>query len=160
MIFVLELPAGAAPRAWFAFDDADLLSKVAAGDPLPWWRIHDRVTPRELLDLADTTPEAPGIEAAHPAVCALAALHGWDTPLYRADYLHEPGSYRSEIVEEGAAAAAALGARGDHRIYRTEAEATAAYERAGDPLWAGAGWRARLALREQLLALEVLADDL
>ena len=46
------------------------------------------------------------------------------------------------------------------RIFWNEAEATAAFERAGDPLWHGAGWRARLALREQLIALDVLADDL
>jgi hypothetical protein len=46
------------------------------------------------------------------------------------------------------------------RIFWTEAEATAAFERASDPLWQGAGWRARLALRDQLVALEVLADDL
>jgi len=46
------------------------------------------------------------------------------------------------------------------RIFWTEAEATAAFERAADPLWQGAGWRARLALRAQLIATEVLADDL
>ena len=46
------------------------------------------------------------------------------------------------------------------RIFWTEAEATAAFERAADPLWQGPGWRARLALREQLIALDVLADDL
>ena len=46
------------------------------------------------------------------------------------------------------------------RIFWSEAEATAAFERTGDPLWQGAGWRARLALREQLIALDVLADDL
>ncbi len=46
------------------------------------------------------------------------------------------------------------------RIFWSEAEATAAFERAADPLWQGDGWRARLALREQLVALEVLADDL
>lgn len=46
------------------------------------------------------------------------------------------------------------------RIFWTEAEATAAYERAADPLWQGGGWRARLALRDQLVALDVLADDL
>jgi hypothetical protein len=45
------------------------------------------------------------------------------------------------------------------RIFWSEAEATAAFERGADPLWQGDGWRARLALREQLLATEVLADD-
>lgn len=46
------------------------------------------------------------------------------------------------------------------RIFWSEAQATAGFERATDPLWQGAGWRARLALREQLVALDVLADDL
>ncbi len=44
-------------------------------------------------------------------------------------------------------------------VYWNEAEAVAAFE-GGDPLIAGkAGWRARRALYEQLVALEVLADD-
>lgn len=45
-------------------------------------------------------------------------------------------------------------------IFWSTAEATAAFERADDPLWQGEGWRARQALREQLVAVEVLADDL
>jgi hypothetical protein len=45
------------------------------------------------------------------------------------------------------------------RIYWDEAEAMAAFERSTDALWQGAGWRARWALREQLVATEVLADD-
>jgi hypothetical protein len=46
------------------------------------------------------------------------------------------------------------------RIFWSEAEAVSSFERASDPLWQGPGWRARLALREQLIATEVLADDL
>ena len=38
--------------------------------------------------------------------------------------------------------------------------ATAAFERANDPLWQGQGWKARHALRAQLSATDVLADDL
>jgi hypothetical protein len=56
--------------------------------------------------------------------------------------------------------AAALHAAGRCRVFPDEAAAMAAFERAGDPAWAGEGWRARWALREQLVALEVLADDL
>ncbi|MBL8306215.1 MAG: hypothetical protein JNM33_05930 [Rubrivivax sp.] len=51
-------------------------------------------------------------------------------------------------------------ARGRCRVFGDESAALAAFERADDPAWQGAGWRARLALREQLIALEVLADDL
>ena len=46
------------------------------------------------------------------------------------------------------------------RIFWSEAEAMAGFEHAADALWQGNGWRARLALREQLIATEVLADDL
>jgi hypothetical protein len=51
-------------------------------------------------------------------------------------------------------------AQGDVRVFWSESEATAAFERSEDALWQGTGWRARWALREQLVALEVLADDL
>jgi hypothetical protein len=109
MIFVLELPAAADPRAWFAFDAADLLRKLAAID-LPRLR-----QVREQLG-----------DECEPAELAAAALH----------------------------------TRGDCRIYWTESEATAAFERTNDPAWQGPGWRARWALRDQLVALDVLADDL
>jgi hypothetical protein len=45
-------------------------------------------------------------------------------------------------------------------VWPDESSALAAFERAEHPLWQGQGWRARMALREQLIALEVLADDL
>lgn len=87
MIFVVEQPDGAEPRAWFAFDVDDLRAKLAHSD------------------------------------------------------------------------AAALHATGRCRVYPDESAAMAAFERADDPAWAGPGWRARWALREQLVALEVLAED-
>lgn len=68
---------------------------------------------------------------------------------------------RAPGLLDAADAAVAGDAAAPHcRIFWTDAEATAAFERAADPLWQGAGWRARLALREQLVATEVLADDL
>jgi hypothetical protein len=153
MIFVLELPAVAEPRAWFAYDARDLLRKVAAADPLPLWQIHDCIDPHDLRELVA------GLPASH-ALSALAADQGWDGTLYRADYVLEPGTYAAEPVSEGAAAEAALRARGDCRVYWNESQATAAFERADDPAWQGGGWRARWALRDQLVALEVLADDM
>lgn len=49
--------------------------------------------------------------------------------------------------------------QGEHCVYWDETEAVAAFE-GGDPLITGkALWRARHALHEQLVALEVLADD-
>jgi hypothetical protein len=124
------------------------------------WQIHDCISPRELLGLAEATPATPGVEQLHGGLWALAAEHGWDGLLYRADHLLEPGTYRAEPVTEAQAAAAALRARGDCRIYWTEAQALAAFEHAAEPAWQGDGWRARWALREQLVALDVLADDL
>ena len=85
MIFVLELPAAAEPRAWFAFDDADLLRKLAAQD----------------LPLLQRTQ---------------AAL---------------------QTDEPRELARAALAARGECRLYWSEAEATGAFERSADPLWQG-----------------------
>ena len=108
MIFVLDHLGSAQPQAWFAFDDEDLLRKVAALD----------------LDLLRKTQAS--IDSIEPA----------------------------ELAE------ATLKARGDCRVYRNEAQATAAFERSADPDWQGEGWRARWALREQLVAMEVLADDL
>ena len=108
MIFVLDHLGTEHPQAWFAFDDEDLLRKVAA------------------LDLA----------------------------LLRATQVSMDSSEPAELAE------AALKARGDCRVYRSEAQATAAFERIDDPAWQGDGWRARWALREQLVAMEVLADDL
>jgi hypothetical protein len=108
MIFVVEQPSAADPRAWFAFDEEDLLRKVAAAD-------------------------IEGLRQAHALLgdCAPAAL-----------------------------ASAALCAHGNCCIYWDEAQAMAAFERRDDPAWQGQGWRAHRALHEQLLALEILADDL
>jgi hypothetical protein len=104
VIFIVEMPSHATARAWFAYDEEDLLHKLAAADALQGWQSQRHATLRELLE----------------------------------------GSLRE---------------RGECRIYWTESEATAAFERAADPAWQGEGWRARWALREQLVALEVLADD-
>ena len=104
MIFVVEMPSGAPVRAWFAYDEEDLLHKVAAAGALQDWESRRCATLRDLLETS-------------------------------------------------------LSARGGCRIYWTESEATAAFERVADPAWQGGGWRARWALREQLVALEVLADD-
>ena len=70
------------------------------------------------------------------------------------------GTQAAHMQAAAEAADHALRARGDCRIWWTEYQATAAFEDAADPLWQGAGWRARWALREQLVELEVLADDL
>ena len=91
---------------------------------------------------------------------ALAASNGWDTVLYRADYLLGQGRYRLELVAEAAACRAAV----KHdlktcRIYPSDEEAAAELYR--DPLYAGReGFAAHMALREQLIAMEVISDEL
>lgn len=160
MIYVLELPESGDPRAWFAYDDEDFSRKVAASDPLQAWEIHDDVTAHGLLnDVGHAVLDAEARER-FPAICELGDDHGWDTPLYRADYYLGRGVFRTEPVDEREALVAALAARsGDCYIYWNEREAVGAFE-GGDPRIAGkALWRARRALYEQLLALEVLADD-
>jgi hypothetical protein len=149
MIFVVEIPpAGPVQaRAWFAYGEADFLRKVCADDPLPEWAVYDVVTPRELLDLSDLTPQS-------------SDAHGWDTPLYRADHLLGAGEFRAEPLTPLQAGMAALAARGGGwRVYGSEDSAMAAAD-APDTLFdAPGGWRARHALREQLIAVEALADD-
>jgi hypothetical protein len=118
MIFILE--TAAPPHAWFAYDEADLVSKVAARAPEPFAAVKARFSDAEL--------DEQGLEAGptRDAFLAVAALREW----------------------------------APHRVFWDESEALAAFERSDDPDWQGAGWRARWALRDQLVALEVLADDL
>jgi hypothetical protein len=118
MIFVLEL--GPTPHAWFAYDEADLLSKVAARAPEPLDALRAQFGDAELDEQG--LPEGP----ARDAFLSAAALRAW----------------------------------APHRLFWNESDALAAFERADDADWQGAGWRARWALRDQLIALEVLADDL
>jgi len=160
MIYVVELPEQAAPRAWFAYDEADFARKVEAGDALQPWEIFDALSARDLL--SDIGQDAVDEQAREkfPAICALGDSHGWDTLLYRADHLLGSGVLSAEPVSEAAALEAALAARGGLTcVYRGDRDAIGAFEGA-DPRIAGkANWHARRALYEQLVALEVLADD-
>lgn len=161
MIFVVEQPDQGQARAWFAYNDDDFLRKVCAGDPLPEWAVFDVASPRELLEMTDRTPESADARSACPAICALADAHGWDTPLYRADHLLGAGQFRAEPVSLLDAGLAALTQRGGQwRVYGSEAVAMAAVDQPDALYDAPAGWRARWALREQLIAVEALADDL
>jgi hypothetical protein len=160
VIYVVEVPEKGDPQAWFAYDDDDFARKVAASDPLEPWEIHDQLTARDLLEAAGhATPDA-AAQAAAPAICALGGEHGWNTPLYRADHLLGRGVLRSEPVSRRDALAGALAARGGlNCIYWDDRQAIGAFEGA-DPRIAGKEkWWARRALYEQLVALEVLADD-
>lgn len=160
MIHVLELPSGGEPLAWFAYDDDDLLRKVAAQDEREPWEIWDCRSPRDLLELFDVTPDTPGAAERFPGIFAFGTELGWDTPLYRADDLREPGQYGPEPVTPLDACRASLRARvGECRIWPSDVEVLRAFESKDEPLWQDGGWRARWALRQQLVEIEILAED-
>lgn len=161
MIYVVEAPPQGAAHAWFAFDEDDLLRKVAADDTRAAHEIWDSASARELLALFDESPEGKGVAQRYPGICALGDESGWDTPLFRADYLQEPGLYASEPVRLVDACRAALRARGgEWRFYEGEQHALMAVDKPDSLFDRTGGWRARWALRQQLIAVEALADDL
>jgi len=160
MIYVVEFPEQGRANAWFAFERQDFVRKVYVSDARKEWEIFDVVTARELLDLLDTTPEASDVRDKFPAICGLADQYGWDTPLYRADYLLGAGVFQAEAVTETDACVAALTQRMKTcRIYWSDTQATAALE--SDPIFDGKeGYWGREALRDQLVSLEVLEGPL
>lgn len=155
MIHVVEVPWQGRPLAWFAFDENDLIGKIRVRRADPGLCIHAVASARELLSAsgapADTPPDW---------IAVLANRHGWDTPLYRADALLEPGAYQAEPVSALHAHLAALaGPLQSCRLHPDDETALEALH--GDPLYQGReGFYRHMALREQLIALEVLADDL
>lgn len=159
MIYILEIPQQGRAHAWFAFDKQDLLRKIYAADTRNEWEIFDVVTARELLELSGMTPGTADVRDKFPAICSLGEQHGWDTPLYRADYLLGDGMFQTEAVTETDACVAALMQRAKNcKIYWSDTQATKALE--NDPLFQDkTGYWARDALREQLVALEVLEGE-
>lgn len=156
MIYVVEFPEQDRAHAWFAFEKQDLMRKIYVSDKRKEWEIFDVVTARELLELPGKTPDTPNIRDEFPAICSLADQHGWDTPLYRADYLLGDGVFQPAAVTETDACIAALTRRNKAcTIYWSDTQATAALE--NDPFFdREAGSSARDALRDQLVALEIL----
>ncbi|HUL13680.1 MAG TPA: hypothetical protein VLU73_16135 [Methylococcaceae bacterium] len=159
MIYVVEFPHQAHAYAWFAFEEQDFARKVQArhaGDRT----LFAAATPRQQLEKTGHTPDSPGARTEYAGIFDLAEEYGWDTVLYRADYLLGEGVYQAEPASEFDACVAAIA----HdlracRVYLSDEAATAALYR--DPLYDGPeGFHAHMALREQLIALEVISDDL
>ena len=159
MIYVIEFPEQGRAHAWFAFEKQDLMRKIYAEDARHECEIFDVVTASELLEMQGQTPDTDGVRDALPAICSLGDQHGWDTPLYRADYLLGDGVFQTEAVTETDACVAALAKRNkDIKIYWSDTQATAAIE--NDPLFQSkSGYWARDALRDQLVALEILEGE-
>jgi len=161
MIYVVEVPPQGESRAWFAFDDVDLLRKVAEGGAAAIHEIWDVASAREILDLFGADPADADIDECYPDIYALGVENGWDAPLFRADFLQERGLYTSTPIRMVDACRAALRARGGQwRFYEGEQHALVAVDRPDALYDQPGGWRARWALRQQLIAVEALADDL
>ena len=160
MIHIVELPEHGSPRAWFAFDGDDLLAKTGLTLARQSWTIWDCTSVRELLGGPAGVPDEPGADVSElpSALLALGREHGWDTPLYRADDVLGEGRLETLPVSVVTACTRALSTRGPVRVYPDDSAAMAAFER-GDAEFGAAGWKARWALRQQLIELEVLADD-
>ncbi|WP_367025743.1 hypothetical protein ABZN20_14835 [Methylococcus sp. ANG] len=160
MIYVVEVPSPGKANAWFAFDREDFSRKVRAAKEQDGRVIFAVTSPRRLLEAAGLTPESPEAGASHGPILELAEKHGWDTELYRADDLLGEGVYDSEPVSEFEACVAALadGLEGC-RVYLSDQSAMNALY--GDPFYQGReGFPAHMALREQLIAMEVISDDM
>lgn len=160
MIYVVEIPHEGRPFSWFAFDRDDLARKVRAAKESGDTTVFAALSARLRLRAAGLAPDSPGAEAAQPAIFDDADRYGWDTVLYRADYLLSPGVWQVEPVSELEACVAALAhERKACRVYLSDEAAVAALY--GDPLYDGReGFYAHMALREQLIAMEAISDDL
>lgn len=160
MIYIVEIQPNDRARAWFAFGRDDLIRKVYATKQREGWTIFASATARQLLDAAGQTPDSAGVREAYPHLFEFAAQAGWDAPLYRADYLLGQGVYQAEAVDEFEACLTAISEQvEDFRVYYSDEEAVDALYR--DPLYnTREGLRAHIALREELIAQEAMADDL
>lgn len=160
MILTVEIPHTGKPSCWFAFSEDDFIRKAKVAKSDVAGIVYGVNTPRELLAAQGSVPDAAGLANSQPGIVSLANEYGWDTPLYRADYLLAPGLYQAEEVSEFVAHVAVVAKDLKAcRIYQDEEQAMDCLYK--DPLYAGKeGFYAHMALREQLIALEVMSDDL
>lgn len=160
MIYVVEFPQQGRAHAWFAFDRDDFVQKVNATRQREGWVIFEARTARERLAANGLSPEAATITQQHAILFAKANAHGWDTPLYRADYLLGPGELQPEPVDAFNASVAALACDLKHcRVHISDEQAIAALQH--DPLYdPNEGFYAHMALREQLIATDAMEEDI
>ena len=147
MIHVIQVNENDQAKAWFAFDEYDLMQKVKlqyAQDPSIV--IYQEATPNTLLSENKEIAET------------LADEYGWDTKIYRADFMFEQGQYQTEPVSELRACVAAIASSKDFRIYPDDDTAADALD--SDLFFKSReGFNAGLKLREQLVSMEVIAED-
>lgn len=158
MIYVVEFPHAGRAHAWFAFDRDDFVRKVRATRAREDWVVFEALSARERVAACGT--DTPDAAQAHADLFELARTHGWDAPLYRADPLLGPGALQADPVDAFDACVAALA----HdlqacRVHLSDEQAIAALQR--DPLYdPDEGFYAHMALREQLIAMDAMEEDI
>jgi hypothetical protein len=160
MIYVVEFPHQGRAHAWFAFDRDDFVRKVRAVRASEDWVVFEALSARERLAIRGMSPEAPDAAQAHADLFELARVHGWDAPVYRADPVLGQGVLQAEPVDAFDASVAAL-ARDLQtcRVHLSDAQAIAALQR--DPLYDPKdGFYAHMALRQQLIAMDAMEEDI
>lgn len=160
MLYVVEIPHEGRPKSWFAFDQDDLMRKVHAAKTEPHPIVYGTATARQQLDKLGEADDNPEVNAERGLLLNLAEQHGWDTVLYRADYLIGPAVYQAEAVSELDACITALAA--GLKLCRIYASDTAAVNALyNDPIFdPNNEFYNHMVLREQLIAMEVISDDL
>ena len=158
MIYIVEFPRQGRPHAWFAFNRDDFVRKMRATRAHEGWVIHEARSVRERL--ADCGTDTPDAARTYAGLLDLARVHGWDAPLYRADHVLGQGVLQAEPVDAIDACIAALA----HdlktcRVHLSDEQALAALQR--DPLYdPDEGFYAHMALREQLIAMDAMEEDI
>jgi hypothetical protein len=160
MIYVVEFPHQGRPHAWFAFNRDDFVRKVHAIRAREGRVIFEALSARERLAACGLNPESPDAAQTHADLFALARVHGWDAPLYRADPMLGQGVLQAELVDAFDACIAALAQDlKTCRVHLTDEQAIAALQR--DPLYdPDEGFYAHMALREQLIAMDAMEEDI
>lgn len=160
MLYVVEIPHEGRPKSWFAFDQDDLMRKVHAAKTESNQIVYCTTTAREQLDKLGTATDNPDVNAERNLLLKLIEQQGGDTVLYRADYLLGSDVFQAEAVSELDACITALATDLKFcRIYSSETAAVNALY--NDPIFdPEAEFYTHMALREQLIAMEVITDDL
>lgn len=160
MIYIVEFPHQGRPHAWFAFDRDDFVRKVNAVHAREGRVIFEALSARERLAGSGMSPASPDAAQTHVELFALAHVHGWDVPLYRSDPVLGEGVLQAAPVDEFDASVTALA----HdlqacRVHLTDEQAIAALQR--DPLYdPDEGFYAHMALRQQLIAMDAMEEDI
>lgn len=160
MIYVVEFPHQGRAHAWFAFNRDDFVRKVQAIRAREGWVIFEALSAQQRLAAAGMSPESPNAAHTHAELFALANTHGWDAPLYRADHVFGQGVLQAEPVDEfNACVGALVQDLKTCRVHLNDEQAIEALQR--DPLYdPDEGFYAHMALRQQLIAMDAMEEDL